>query len=444
MGLADHLRRIEGNQLQDSLVLSRSTDETSEKLQKFKRLVQVRLIDELGGTLYKSNVTHEQLSSHVYDVLLTILNENQEPLSAGDRAQIVQEVVDDSMGFGPIEPLLRDQSITEIMVNRFDSIYFERYGQIHKTDLTFYNERNLRDVIDRIVSKVGRRVDEASPMVDARLADGSRVNAVVPPIAVDGSSLTIRKFAKDILTVHDLLNHGTISQAAVDFLSAAVAGKQNIIISGGTGSGKTTSLNVLTSFIPEGERLVTIEDSAELRLNQQHVVRLEARPSNIEGIGEVTIRTLVKNALRMRPDRIIVGEVRDAAALDMLQAMNTGHEGSLSTVHANSAKDALSRLETMVLTGDLQLPSSVVREQLVTSIDVIVQMARLRDGKRYVTEISEVVAYKDGQIMLQEIFGFSYDTVGGGYLAATGVIPSCLREINERGFRPSLEIFKVI
>ena len=354
-------------------------------------------------------MTQAELEQRVRSTLQEVLSATNTPLTVPDRAKIAQEIADDILGYGPIEPFLRDPDVTEIMVNGPYSIYIERAGQLHRVDASFNNESHVRRTIDKIVTRLGRRVDEASPMVDARLPDGSRVNAVIPPLAVDGSLLTIRKFSADPYRVNDLIDFGTLTQTVADFLSACVRGRLNVLISGGTGAGKTTTLNVVSSFIPDDERIVTIEDAAELQLSQHHVLRLESRPTNIEGRGEVTIRDLVRNALRMRPDRIVVGEVRDSAALDMLQAMNTGHDGSICTVHANSPRDALARIETMVLMAGVDLPMRAVREQVSSAIDLVIHQARFRDGSRRITHISEVVGMEGDIIIMQELFRFDFD-----------------------------------
>lgn len=329
------------------------------------------------------------------------------------RPDVIQLVVDEILGNGPIEPLLQDPSVTEVMVNRFDEVFAERSGRIESTSVRFNSETHLRATIERIVARVGRRVDESSPLVDARLPDGSRVNSVIPPIALNGSSLTIRKFAGDRMTLQDLLDTGTLTPDSADYLSSLIRGKANIIISGGTGSGKTTTLNVLSSLIPEDQRIVTIEDSAELQINKPNVVRLESRPANVEGRGVVSIRDLVKNSLRMRPDRIIVGEVRDGTAFDMLQAMNTGHEGSLTTVHANSTADALLRLESMSLMAGLELPIHVIRQQMSSALDVIVQQTRLIDGRRRITAIAEVAPGDNGDPVVTPIFEYRFARKNG-------------------------------
>jgi pilus assembly protein CpaF len=385
--------------------------------------VHMELLQNLGPSLYQENLEVTNLQDQVYEVITNVLQIRDIVLSAYDRARLVQEVVDEVLGLGPIQSLLRNDQITEIMVNRFDSIYVEQEGKIFESQLRFSNEEHLRRTIERIVAHVGRRIDESSPLVDARLPDGSRVNAVVPPIALDGAILTIRKFSTEPFTIDDLIALGTITEEAATFLRICVEAKLNVLISGGTGSGKTTTLNVLSSFIPDNERVITVEDAAELQLAQPHVVRMESRPVNIEGKGLITIRDLVRNSLRMRPDRIVVGEVRDGAALDMLQAMNTGHEGSLTTIHANSSKDALVRIENLVLMAGVDFPIRVIREQISEAIDIIIHQARLRDGSRRITEISEVTGIDVDSIQLQDIFRFASDSDEGeiGVLRRSGL-----------------------
>jgi pilus assembly protein CpaF len=385
--------------------------------------VHMELLQNLGPSLYQEDLEVTNLQDRVYEVITNVLQIRDIVLSAYDRARLVQEVVDEILGLGPIQSLLRNDQITEIMVNRFDSIYVEQEGKIFESQLRFSNEEHLRRTIERIVAHVGRRIDESSPLVDARLPDGSRVNAVVPPIALDGAILTIRKFSTEPFTIDDLIALGTITEEAATFLRICVEAKLNVLISGGTGSGKTTTLNVLSSFIPDNERVITVEDAAELQLAQPHVVRMESRPVNIEGKGLITIRDLVRNSLRMRPDRIVVGEVRDGAALDMLQAMNTGHEGSLTTIHANSSKDALVRIENLVLMAGVDFPIRVIREQISEAIDIIIHQARLRDGSRRITEISEVTGIDVDSIQLQDIFRFASDSDEGeiGVLRRSGL-----------------------
>jgi pilus assembly protein CpaF len=411
-----------------------------------KHDVHETLMQSLGQQAYAGQMEQGLLEESVYSAIQTAMGKSKRPLSTQDRARISQEIIDDILGNGPLEPLLRDPEITEIMVNRADAIFIEKAGRLYPTDLRFSSEEHLRRTIDRIVSRVGRRIDEASPMVDARLPDGSRVNAVLPPIALDGCSLTIRKFSKEPFTAKDLVTIGTLSRPAAEVLEACVRGRLNILISGGTGSGKTTTLNVMSSFIPDNERIITVEDAAELQLGQPHVLRMESRPSNVEGQGQVTIRDLVRNSLRMRPDRIIVGEVRDSAALDMLQAMNTGHDGSLSTVHANTPRDALSRIETMVLMAGMDLPVRVIREQVASAINLVVQQARLRDGSRHVVQISEITGLEGDTILMQDLFAFDHSSLADssipGRLLPTGITPSFTEKLHDNGVDIPSELFR--
>jgi len=409
--------------------------------------VQQSLVEDLGARLYDDAMSDLELRRLVHARLRTLLDEEEVPLSVQEKAQIIQQIGDSILGLGPLEPFIRDPEITEIMVNGPSRVYIERGGKIHATEATFRSEEDLRRAIDKIVARVGRRVDEASPYVDARLADGSRVNAIIPPVAIHGSALTIRKFSADPYTWDDLVEFGTLSREFVQFIQGCVRGRLNILVSGGTGAGKTTLLNVLSGFLPEDERIITIEDSAELRLQQPHVVSLEYRPPNIEGEGEITIRDLVRNALRMRPDRIVVGEVRGGETLDMLQAMNTGHDGSISTIHANSPRDVLSRLETLALMTGMDLTVRALREQIAAAIDLVVHVARLQDGTRRVTQVSEIVGMEGEAITMQELFVFH--VTGGvdergrllGRLQATGLRPSFLERLSERNIQLEAALF---
>jgi pilus assembly protein CpaF len=430
------ITRIE-TAVRDAKPESRSVDPYAE----LKTRIHHACIAKLGPELF-STQSNEDLTDRVLRVVTEQLALDQTPLTRDERRQVVREITDDILGYGPLEPLLREDSISEVMVNGPDRIYVEREGKIELSKATFVDDAHLLRIIDKIVSQVGRRVDESSPMVDARLPDGSRVNAIIPPLSLRGPVLTIRKFSRDPYTMDDLITFGSVSSKAAHFLAACVQGKLNVLISGGTGTGKTTTLNALSAFVPGDERIVTIEDAAELQLQQDHVIPLESRPANIEGQGEVRIRELVRNALRMRPDRIIVGEVRGAETLDMLQAMNTGHEGSLTTIHANSPRDALARLETLVLTAGVELPHRAIREQISSAFDLLVQITRLVDGSRRLSHITEVLRMESDVITLQDIFVAKppdEDSVAPGAtrllspLKCTGLKPHFLEQMAANG-----------
>ena len=418
-------------------------------LDELRQKIHHHLIDELGPILYDKRLTEDDLRRRVQDQLHAALAVERAPLSAADKAQLIQDVSDDILGYGPIDRLLKDDDITEVMVNGPDDVFVERSGKVEKTGASFVDDTHLRRIIDKIVGQVGRRIDEAQPLCDARLPDGSRVNAVIHPLAIGGPFLTIRKFSKDPFQIDDLIRFGTLNAASsARFLQAMVLGRLNIIISGGTGTGKTTALNVMSSFIPGDERIVTVEDAKELQLHQEHVLAMEARPPNIEGKGQITIRDLVKNCLRMRPDRIVVGECRAGEALDMLQAMNTGHDGSLTTVHANSPRDTLARLETLVLMAGFDLPVRAIREQMASAIDCVVQLTRLRDGSRRITHITEIQGMEGDVITTQDVFLFDFgmgvDDHGRyrGHLKATGVRPKFAEKLADQGIRLGSEVFQ--
>ncbi|MCS6993599.1 MAG: CpaF family protein [Anaerolineales bacterium] len=404
------------------------------------------VIENLTRELETENPPYEQREAYVRQKLADVFARLKVNIPESIRQQITREVMDDVLGYGPIQPLLNDPDVSEVMVNGPKKVYVEKKGKLMKTGVTFENDAHVIRVIERIVLPLGRRIDADSPTVDARLPDGSRVNAIIPPVALDGPTLTIRKFRKDKLTMQQLIEFGSITPQMAEFLKACVISRLNIVISGGTGSGKTTLLNVLSGLIPEDERIVTIEDAAELQLQQDHVVRLETKPASLEGKGQVTIRDLVRNALRMRPDRIVVGECRGGETLDMLQAMNTGHDGSLTTLHANTPRDALSRLETMVLMAGMDLPIKVIRQQISSAIDLIVQQTRLKDGSRKVTAISEVAGMEGDTIVLTDIFRFEQtgQTPDGkilGQLKPTGIRPLFTPRLEAAGFKLPPEVF---
>jgi len=425
MKLSDRLKDLERDET-GSIVRAPAND----PMWLVRKRIADALYERLGNRLFDSRITRQSLTELVASHIDELLTADGTALSGSERTSFVELVLDDVMGLGPIEPLLDDSTISEVMVNSTDPVYIERAGKIEQTGVRFATEEHLRRVIDRIVAGVGRRVDEASPMVDARLPDGSRVNAIIPPLAVDGPVLTIRKFSNDKLGVDQLIDMGAITPEVANLLGAAVRGAKTILVSGGTGTGKTTLLNILSSYIPNTERIVTIEDAVELQLRQEHVIRLESRPPNLEGQGQITIRDLVRNSLRMRPDRIIVGEVRGAEALDMLQAINTGHDGSLATIHANTPRDALSRLETMVLMAGFDLPLKAIREQIASGLDIIVQLTRFRDGSRRVTQLSEIVGMEGEIITMSDLYkferqpGYNADGKVVGVLQSTGVRPT--------------------
>jgi pilus assembly protein CpaF len=412
-----------------------------DRIAETRNRVQERLVETLGPRLYDATLSDSELEGLVHQRLRELLDEEESALSPQEKLLIVRQIGDSVLGLGPLEPFTRDPDVTEVMVNGWNSIYVERAGK------KFHDDGQLRRIIDKIVARVGRRVDESSPYVDARLPDGSRVNAIIPPLAIDGACLTIRRFSAEPYRAEDLVSFGTMSRQTVEFLDACVRGRLNILVSGGTGAGKTTTLNVLSSFLPDDERIITIEDSAELRLQQPHIVRLESRPPNIEGRGEVSIRDLVRNALRMRPDRIVVGEVRGGEAMDMMQAMNTGHDGSISTVHSNSPRDALSRVETMMLMAGMDLGVRAIREQISSALHLIVHQARMKDGVRRITHITEVEGMEGDVIALSDLFKFDYsagiDDEGRfrGSLQATGLRPKFTEYLAERGIKMESEVF---
>ncbi len=428
-------------------------DESNESIQKnrndfkgendgLKEKIQKRLMEKSENESIDKLKIKESLTC----ILDDILKEEDTFITRRQKEKIISETMNEIVGYGPITPLIKDEKVTEIMVNGHGNVYVEREGKIEKTSVVFKDDEHVLHIIEKIVSPLGRRIDESSPMVDARLPDGSRVNAVIHPLALDGPILTIRKFATEPYTIRDLIDFGTISAQVASFLKACVEARLNIVVSGGTGSGKTTTLNVLSCFIPEEERIVTIEDAAELQLHQEHLVRMETRPPNIEGKGQITVRDLVRNSLRMRPDRIVVGEVRTGEALDMLQAMNTGHDGSLTTGHANSSRDMLTRLETMVLMAGLEIPLPAVREQIASAIDLIVYQSRFKDGSRRITNVTEVQGMEGNVVTLQDIFAYKVtgkDEEGmiKGSLDFTGIRPKFVNKISDSGIRVQEEWF---
>lgn len=414
-----------------------------------KKRLHSKLLDELDTSKLNDDLRNDSVKQQIISLIEAFLQEDGIPLGVSDRKRLIEELIDDILGLGPIEPLLRDNTVNDILVNGPQNVYVERKGVLEKTDIAFNDEGHLMKVISRIVSRVGRRVDESSPMVDARLQDGSRVNAIVLPLSIDGASLSIRKFSEKKFMLDDLIKFGALTEAMCEMLKLCVLCRLNIIVSGGTGSGKTTFLNALSRYIPATERVVTIEDAAELQLQRDHVVRLETRPPNLEGKGEVTQRDLVKNALRMRPERIILGEIRSGEALDLLQAMNTGHDGSMGTLHANTTRDAFSRLETMCLMSGIELPQRAIREQIASAVSLICQLNRFSDGSRRVTQISEVTGMENGVITTQDVFVYEQKGVDEngkvkGIFKPSGIRPVFSKRIEAMGYKLPPNMFNLI
>jgi pilus assembly protein CpaF len=424
------------------------SDSEQAKLAEARNLVQKKLIQTMDlRRVDVSRMSEEELRAATSSLINEIIATETDFPPGVDKARVAKAVLDEAVGLGPLEELLADGTISEIMVNRFDQIYIEKGGKLTLSDITFSGEKAVVSAIERIVAPLGRRIDEASPMVDARLKDGSRVNAVIPPLALKGANITIRKFSKSKLQDSDLIRFGSVTKEIMEFMHQAVHHASNIVISGGTGSGKTTLLNVLSNYIPEDDRIITVEDAAELQLGQPHVVSLESRPPNVEGKGAITIRDLVKNCLRMRPDRIVVGECRGGEALDMLQAMNTGHDGSMTTAHANTPRDCIARLEVMTLMSGLDLPIRAIREQISSAVHIIIQQSRFPDGSRRVTHVTEITGMEGDMIQLQDIFLFKMQGYGPdgkirGRFVATGAIPELYQSLQERGISVDLSIFK--
>ena len=450
MGLRDRLfgngQQPEQGEVQVSSDLSGPKQRTVDTYQDLKSRIHRRLIERLDLTNVDS-IGRAQLRNEIGFILADVISQEEVPLSKSERERLIIDVQHETFGLGPLEPLLADPDIADILVNNSKNVYVERFGKLQKVDVMFRDDAHLMQIIDRIVSKVGRRIDEASPMVDARLPDGSRVNAIIPPLAIDGPALSIRRFGTDPLRMNDIISMGTITPNIATVLQGAVRARLNILISGGTGTGKTTLLNILSEYIPNDERIITIEDSAELQLKQEHVVRLETRPANIEGAGSIDQRELVRNSLRMRPNRIIVGEVRGGEALDMLQAMNTGHDGSLSTVHANSTRDALARLETMVLMAGMDLPERAIKEQVASALEIVVQLTRMSDGTRKVSKVSEITGMEGNVIVMQDIFtyekrGIANDGSVVGEFVATGVRPKFADKLRVSGIELDPRVFE--
>jgi pilus assembly protein CpaF len=411
---------------------------------KLKSKVHARLVEEMQD---EESAEREDIVAKITELTNEILAQTNTPMPRNERARLIESLINDVLGLGPLEQLLNDPEITEIMINGPRQIYIEQNGRLTMSPVTFETTGQLMQVIDRIVSSIGRRVDESSPMVDARLKDGSRVNVIIPPLSLTGPTMTIRKFAAEKYTIDDLIRFNSVTREMAEFLRACVRSRLNLLVSGGTGSGKTTTLNIMSGFIPEDERIITVEDAAELQLHQEHVVTLESRPANVEGRGRISIRDLVINCLRMRPDRIVVGECRGGEALDMLQAMNTGHDGSLTTIHANSPQDTMNRLETLVLMAGAELPSRAIREQIASAIDIVVQQSRLRDGTRKIVNITEVTGIENEKVAIQDIFNFKQTGVDGegrvqGFFTATGIVPQCMEHLMESGEEVPISIFE--